>query len=95
MGRKLFQSQPQRGRLKQNKLHFHFLLQPLLMRQPGGGYCHRSMADIRSQNRVDHSLQLPQFQAMTLGKIGHCKCKGNNKCVNSEGRFIKEDTAVD
>ena len=44
---------------------------------------------------MDHFVRLPQLQAMTLGKIDHCKCKGNNKCVNLGGRFIREDIAVD
>ena len=44
---------------------------------------------------MDHSVRLLQLQAMTLGKKGHCKCKGNNKCVNSGGRFIREDIAED
>ena len=40
---------PQRGRRQQIKMHFYFLLQPLLLRQPGGGCCHRCRADIRGQ----------------------------------------------
>ena len=44
---------------------------------------------------MDHSILLPQLQAIILGKKDHCKCKGNNKCMNLGGRFIREDTAED
>ena len=95
MERNLSRSLPQRGLRMQRNVHFHFLLQPLRLRQQGSGYYHRSRADIRGRNRVIHSLRLPQLQAMTLGVISHWKCKSNNNCVNTWGRFIREDTVVD